>query len=179
MNLVPVILHRSADAKDADWNEIRQRPKRVKKVEDTSVMYNDYDWKCHQFVTHLRRSHIMMPVEGFEGQCPWRRRIPWLSPACPFIIFTARRKFTTTFSFISGIMLWHQHSLSFAPGLLSTARNHWTHYFLWSLKIKIIQHPPLELEVLEHNIKYYEVMWIALDVMDISLVAWGGQGRRD
>ncbi len=47
MNLVPVILHRSEDAEDADGNEILQRPKRVKVVEDTGGMYNDYDWKCH------------------------------------------------------------------------------------------------------------------------------------
>lgn len=40
-------------------------------------MLNDYesihDWKCHQFIAHLRRVHpayppIMMTVEGFEGQ---------------------------------------------------------------------------------------------------------------
>ena len=97
MNLVPVILHRSEDAEDADGNEIRQRPKRVKVVDDTGVMYNDYDWKCHQFIAHLRRVHptlppIMMHVEGFEGQVAVKAADPLAQPGMPLYYFHSKTK---------------------------------------------------------------------------------------
>ena len=101
MNLVPVILHRSdssENAEDADGNEIRQRPKRVKVVEDTGVMYNEYDWKCHQFIAHLRRVHptlppVMMHVEGFEGQVSVKAADPLAQAGMPLYYFHSKTKF--------------------------------------------------------------------------------------
>ncbi len=88
MNLVPVILHRMEDAGDENGNERQGKPKRMKVAEDTGVMFNEYDWKCHQFIAHLRRVHpanppTTMAVEGFEGKVLVKAADPLAKPGIP------------------------------------------------------------------------------------------------
>ncbi len=49
-------------AADQDVSDTkRKRPKRVKVVQDTGCLYNEYDWHCHQFIAHLCRVHAGNP----------------------------------------------------------------------------------------------------------------------
>jgi hypothetical protein len=112
MNLVPVILHRIEDAEDENGNERRENPKRMKVVEETGVMFNEYDWKCHQFIAHLRRAHptnppTMMALEGFEGQVLVKAADPLAKPCIPLYYFHSKTKLYNNISSISGTVLWH------------------------------------------------------------------------
>ena len=103
-NLVPIIMHRSQDAeeeKNEDDNDVsgtkRKRPKRIKVVEDTGCMYNDYDWHCHQFIAHLRRVHpanppLMMPVDGIEGPVSVQAADPFAKRGIPLYYFHSKTK---------------------------------------------------------------------------------------
>jgi hypothetical protein len=97
MNLVPAILYRTEDAQDDNGNERQSRPKRIKVVEDTGVMFNDYDWKCHQFLAHLRRVHpanppVMIALEGFEDKQLVKAADPLAKPGIPLYYFHSKTK---------------------------------------------------------------------------------------
>ena len=97
MNLVPAILYRTEDSQDDNGNERQARPKRIKVVEDTGVMFNDYDWKCHQFIAHLRRVHpanppVTIALEGFEGKELVKAADPLAKPGIPLYYFHSKTK---------------------------------------------------------------------------------------
>ena len=97
-------MHKSDDAEeepvdaDQDVSETkRKRPKRVKVVEDTGCLYNEYDWLCHQFMAHLRRVHpgnppLKMAVAGFDGLQSVKAADPLAKPGIPLYYFHSKTK---------------------------------------------------------------------------------------
>lgn len=97
-------MHKSDDADEEAEDAVqdvsetkRKRPKRVKVVEDTGCLYNEYDWHCHQFIAHLRRVHagnppLKMAVAGFDAQQTVKAADPLAKPGIPLYYFHSKTK---------------------------------------------------------------------------------------
>ncbi len=74
--------------------------KRSRRETIKGVLFHDYCWQTHQFITHLRRVHPGNPsiVSNIQGN----RQINWLNHRFSSITCTAKQPCTTIIFFLLG-----------------------------------------------------------------------------